>query len=165
MPVLAYLDHEPRLGQGVRLAPDAFVIGQATLAGPAVLEASAVIRADREPVSIGADFHMGSESSIHIDGGWPTRIGNGVWLGARVVAHGCTLGDDVRVEDGGLVLSGSTVGAGSVVAAGSLVTEGAAFAENSYIEGSPGRRLRETTPAECAETARRRGGAQDCGGA
>jgi carbonic anhydrase/acetyltransferase-like protein (isoleucine patch superfamily) len=61
----------------------------------------------------------------------------------------------VRVEDGALVLSRSTVGAGSVVAAGSLVPEGASFPDNSYVEGTPGRRLRDTTPAERAETERR----------
>jgi carbonic anhydrase/acetyltransferase-like protein (isoleucine patch superfamily) len=157
VPIVPYLTHQPELGDGVTLAPDAYVVGRATLAGPAVLEASAVIRADREPVSIGPDFHMGRASSIHIDGGCPTLIGAGVWLGDHVVAHGCTIGDGVRVEDGGLVLSRSSVGTGSVIAAGSLVTEGTAFADNSYIEGSPARRIRETTPAERAETARRRG--------
>jgi carbonic anhydrase/acetyltransferase-like protein (isoleucine patch superfamily) len=150
MPIVAYLHHVPKVGADVSFADDAYLVGQVTLAGPAVLEASAVIRADREPVRIGPGFHMGRQSSIHIDGGSPTIIGAGVWLGSRVVVHGCTLGDGVRVEDGGLVLSGSNVGSGSIVAAGSLVTEGATFASNSYIEGTPGRRIRDTTAAERA---------------
>jgi carbonic anhydrase/acetyltransferase-like protein (isoleucine patch superfamily) len=157
MPILTYLEHVPSVGSDVSLAPDAYVIGQAMLVGPAVLEASAVIRADREMVRIGANFHMGRASSIHIDGGCPTVIGSGVWLGAHTVAHGCTLGDGVRVEDAGLVLSGSIVGSGSIVAAGALVTEGTSFPDNSYIEGSPGRRTRDTTADERAETARRSG--------
>ena len=75
-------------------------------------------------------------------------------MGADAVVHACTLGDGVRVEDGGLVLSNSTVGTGSIVAADALVSEGAAFADNSYISGTPGRRLRETTAEERAETLR-----------
>jgi carbonic anhydrase/acetyltransferase-like protein (isoleucine patch superfamily) len=69
--------------------------------------------------------------------------------------HACTLGDNVRVEDRGLVLTGARVGAGSVVAAGALVTENAEFPAHSYLSGTPARRVRETTPEERAETARR----------
>jgi carbonic anhydrase/acetyltransferase-like protein (isoleucine patch superfamily) len=50
------------------------------------------------------------------------------------------------------VLSTSRVGAGSIVAADSLVPEGVEFPENSYISGTPGRRIRDTTPEERAAT-------------
>lgn len=157
MPVLPYLDHQPRIDSGLILADDAFIVGRVTVSGPATLESCAVIRGDQAAVEIGPDFHMGPRSSIHIDNNKPTIIGRGVWLGAGTVVHGCVLGDGVRVEDGGLVLSGAEVGPGSVVAAGALVTEGAQFPANSYIEGSPGRRTRDTTTAERAATVERTG--------
>jgi carbonic anhydrase/acetyltransferase-like protein (isoleucine patch superfamily) len=97
---------------------------------------------------------MGRGSSIHVELHTPTMIGADVWLGDDVVVHATTLGDGVRVEDGGLVLSTSCVGAGSIVAADALVSEGVEFPDNSYISGTPGRRLRETTPEERAETRR-----------
>jgi carbonic anhydrase/acetyltransferase-like protein (isoleucine patch superfamily) len=77
-----------------------------------------------------------------------------VWVGDDCVVHACTLGDGVRIEDGGLVLSTSRVGSGSIVASDALVTEGAEFPDNSYISGSPGRRVRDTTPEERAATQR-----------
>jgi carbonic anhydrase/acetyltransferase-like protein (isoleucine patch superfamily) len=157
VPVLNYLDHQPRIVGQLDLAADAYIVGNVSLSGPAVLESSAVVRADRASVAIAAHFHMGRGSSIHVDGDGPTQIGRGVWLGAGTVVHGCTLGDGVRVEDGGLVLSHARVGQGSIVAAGALVTEGATFVDNSYIAGSPGRWVRETTVDERAETARRAG--------
>jgi carbonic anhydrase/acetyltransferase-like protein (isoleucine patch superfamily) len=98
---------------------------------------------------------MGSRSSIHLEMDVGTNIGADVWLGDDVVVHGCTLGDGVRVEDGGLVLSNSRVGSGSVVAADAMVAEGAEFPDNSFIEGTPGRRTRETTAEERAETRQR----------
>ena len=52
------------------------------------------------------------------------------------------------------MLSSSSVGAGSIVAADALVSEGAEFPDNSYISGTPGRRIRETTPEERQETLR-----------
>ena len=155
MPVLPYLEHVPVLGQGVSLAEDAFLVGKVTVAGPAVFEASAVLRGDQNRIEVGPRFRIGRGSSIHVELPTPTVIGMDVWLGDDAVVHACILGDGVRVEDGGLVLSNSRVGTGSIVAADALVAEGVEFPENSYISGTPGRRLRATTVEERAETVRR----------
>ena len=80
----------------------------------------------------------------------PTLIGDDVWVGDDAVVHACTLGDGVRVEDGGLVLSNSRVGAGSIVAADALVAEGVEFPPNSYVSGTPGRRLALSIPTRLA---------------
>ncbi len=154
MPVLPYLDRQPHLGEGVRLAADAYVTGAAAVEGPARFEASAVARADQNGISIAPRFRIGRASTVHVDSQYPTHIGSDVWVGDGCVVHGCTLGDGVRVEDGGLVLSGSSVGSGSVVAADALVPEGVTFPENSYVAGTPGRRQRDTTPEEREETRR-----------
>jgi carbonic anhydrase/acetyltransferase-like protein (isoleucine patch superfamily) len=152
MPVLPYLQHVPQLGDEVRLADDAVVVGAVAVAGPARFASSAVARGDQSPISIGPRFYLGPSSTIHVEGWTGTRIGAGVWIGANAVVHGATVDDNVRVEDGGLVLSGSTVGPGSIVAANSIVAENTVFPENSYISGTPGRRERDTTPEERADT-------------
>jgi carbonic anhydrase/acetyltransferase-like protein (isoleucine patch superfamily) len=154
VPLVAYLAWEPQVGPGVVLEEQAFVIGRARVAGPALVRARAVIRSDDSHTAFGPRFVIGEGSTVHVDGGRPTVVGSDVVLGADVVLHGCTLGDCVRIEDGGLVLNGGSVGSGSLVAADSLVSEGASFPENSYIAGTPGRRLRDTTPEERAETRR-----------
>jgi carbonic anhydrase/acetyltransferase-like protein (isoleucine patch superfamily) len=152
MPILPYLDASPSVGQGVALADDAFVVGKVALHGPAVLDSSAVLRGDQNRISVGPRFHIGRGSTVHVEQHTDTHIGADVWLGDDVVVHACRLGDGTRVENGGLVLSTSSVGAGSIVAADALVSEGAHFPEHSYISGTPGRRVRETTPEERAET-------------
>ena len=155
MPILTYLEHTPTVGPGVGLADDAYIVGKVSVAGPAVLKASAVLRGDQNRIVVGPRFHIGRGSTIHVESYSPTQVGSDVWLGDSVVVHACTLGDGVRVEDGGLVLSTSSVGSGSIVTAGSLVAEGAEFPNNSYIDGTPGRRQRDTTPEEREETRRR----------
>ena len=152
MPILPYLEHVPHVGEGVQLADDAFLVGKVSLEGPARLEQSAVLRGDQNRISVSPRFRMGRGSSIHVELATPTVLGTDVWLGDDAVVHACTLGDGVRVEDGGLVLSGSRVGAGSIVAADSLVSENVEFPANSYISGTPGRRLRDTTGEERAQT-------------
>ena len=148
MPLLAYLLHLPEVGADVALADDAFVVGKVSVAGPAMLESSAVLRGDQNRIMVGPRFRIGRGSTVHVELASETQIGADVWLGDGVVVHACELGDGTRVEDGGLVLSTSKVGGGSIVAANSLVPEGAQFPENSYISGTPGKRLRDTTAEE-----------------
>src|SRR5947209_8096274 len=148
MPILPYLEHVPELGEDVRVSADAYLVGRVSLAGPAVLESRAVLRGDQNSIVVGPRFHIGKGSTIHVERHTDTVVGADVWIGDDAVVHATTLGDGTRVEHGGLVLSTSRVGAGSIVAADALVSEGAEFADNSYISGTPGRRVRETTAEE-----------------
>jgi carbonic anhydrase/acetyltransferase-like protein (isoleucine patch superfamily) len=152
VPLLAYLEHEPAAGEDVVLADTAYLVGKVHVDGPARFEHSAVLRGDQNRILIGPRFRMGPRSSIHVELRTSTVIGTDVWLGDDVVVHACTLGEGVRVEDGGLVLSASRVGRGSIVEADALVPEGVEFPDNSYISGTPGRRVRDTTEEERAET-------------
>lgn len=154
MPVLPYLHHQPDVDPDVRLAPSAVVAGMVAVRAPACLAERAVVRGDQSPVSVGPHAALGAGSTVHVENDVPTRIGAWVWVGPGAVVHATTLGDGVRVEAGAAVLSRSWLGAGSVVSAGSLVTEGASFPDNSYLDGTPARRLRDTTPEERAETRR-----------
>lgn len=154
MAVFSYLEDAPDLGADVALHEQAAAVGKVRIAGPAVFEAYAVARGDQSSIRVGPRFHLGERSTVHVELDQGTEIGADVWVGADAVIHATTLGDGVRVEDQALVLSRSSVGAGSIVAAGSLVTEGTAFPENSYIQGTPGRRVRDTTPEEREETRR-----------
>jgi len=154
VPILPYLEHTPSVGEGVLLAEDTYLVGKVRVAGPALFDARAVVRGDQNRIDIGPRFRIGRGSTIHVELPTPTLIGSDVWVGDDAVVHACTLGDGVRVEDGGLVLSNSSVGAGSIVAANALVAEGVSFPENSYISGTPGRRQRDTTEEEREETRR-----------
>jgi carbonic anhydrase/acetyltransferase-like protein (isoleucine patch superfamily) len=154
VPILPYLEHTPIVGEGVVLAEDTYLVGKICVVGPATFAAGAVVRGDQNRIEIGPRFRMGRGSTIHVELSTPTVIGADVWVGDDAVVHACKLGDGVRVEDGGLVLSNSSVGAGSIVAADALVPEEVSFPENSYISGTPGRRLRDTTGEERDETRR-----------
>jgi carbonic anhydrase/acetyltransferase-like protein (isoleucine patch superfamily) len=155
MPILNYLEHRPSIGPDVDVADDATVVGKVRVTGPALINSRAVLRGDQNWIDVAPRFRIGAGSTVHVEFHTPTHIGSDVWVGQGAVIHACTLGDGVRVEDGGLVLSGSVVGAGSVVAADALVTEGAKFPAHSYIAGTPGKRIRDTTPEERQETVRR----------
>lgn len=64
-------------------------------------------------------------------------MGRGVTIGHGAVVHGCTLGDNVLVGMGAVVMNGAHIGANSLVAAGALVTEGTQVPEGSLVVGVP----------------------------
>ncbi len=97
MPILPYLEFRPEIGEGVGIADDAFVLGKVSVAGPAVLESSAVLRGDQNRVVIGPRFRIGRGSTVHVEVHTDTQIGADVWVVDDAVVHATTLGDGTRV--------------------------------------------------------------------
>ena len=154
-----HLPERPRRGDGRRpQVPDsAFVAPNATLVGSVVLHEgasvwySAVLRADNEPITIGARSNVQDGCAFHVDHGLPVTIGEGVSIGHNAVVHGATIEDDCLVGMGAVVMNGAVVGRGSLVAAGALVTEGMQVPPHSLVAGVPAKVRRELTDDEVAK--------------
>ena len=144
MPIYALGGDEPSLPPPGRfwIAPDAHVVGQVTLGEDVGVWFGAVIRGDREPILVGPRSNVQEGAVLHTDPGFPLAVGQGCTIGHRAILHGCTLGDDVLVGMGAIVMNGAIVGARSLVAAGALVTEGKVFPEGSLIVGAPAKVVR-----------------------
>ena len=136
--------------------PSAFVAAEATLIGAVTLEAGAsvwpgaVIRADNEPIIIGANTSIQDGAVLHVDAGKPLRIGRNVTVGHQAMLHGCTIEDGSLVGIQAVVLNGAVIRRHSLVGAGALVTEGKTFPERSLILGSPAKAVRTLSDAEVA---------------
>jgi carbonic anhydrase/acetyltransferase-like protein (isoleucine patch superfamily) len=79
---------------------------------------------------------------------FPLTVGSGVIVGHRAVLHGCTIGDDVLIGIGALVLDGAVVEPGAIVAAGAVVSPGTVIPANTVAVGIPARPTREPTEQE-----------------
>ncbi|GAB7543804.1 gamma carbonic anhydrase family protein [Cupriavidus sp. 8B] len=138
------------------ISESAFVADQSTIIGHAVLgeQVSAwpgsVIRADNEPVTIGARSNVQEGAVLHTDPGCPLNIGEGVTIGHQAMLHGCTVGDGSLIGIQAVVLNNATIGKECLVAAGALVTEGKVFPDRSLILGSPAKAVRQLTDDEVA---------------
>ncbi len=102
----------------------------------------AVIRADRDSVSIGAETNVQDGAVLHCDPGFPLRIGARVTIGHRAVVHGCTIEDGALIGIGAIVLNGAIVGAGALIAAGAVVGEAQVIPPHSLVVGVPAKVLR-----------------------
>lgn len=149
MPLIRTINgHTPQLNEDSWVADNATVCGQVTLAANASIWYSATVRAEFEPIEIGEGSNIQDGCTVHVDPGFPARIGAGVTVGHNVVLHGCTVEDDVLIGMGSVVMNGATIGAGSIIGGGAVVPQGAVIPPRSLVAGVPAKVRRETTDAE-----------------
>lgn len=118
--IVSLAGHTPDLHPDSWVAPNATVIGQVVLAAGASAWYGAILRAEVEVIDIGAGTNIQDGVTIHVDPGFPVRIGAGVSVGHNAVLHGCTVEENSLVGMGAVVLNGAVVGAGSLIAAGAV---------------------------------------------
>ena len=150
VPIYRLGDIEPRLAEGVWVAPGAQVMGDVIMGEGASVWFNAVVRADNEPITIGARSNIQDGSVLHSDLGSPLTIGEGVTVGHKVTLHGCAIGENALIGIGSIILNRAVIGRDSIVGAGSLVPEGKVYPDGVLILGSPARVVRELTAEQIA---------------
>jgi len=136
------------VGDRVFIAENATVIGDVTLADDVSIWFGAVVRADRDRITVGTGSNIQDNAVVHTTPNFPVTIGEEVSVGHGAILHGCTIRDRVLVGMGAIVLNGAVIGEGSILGAGAVVTEGKEIPSNSLVLGVPGKAVRETTPEQ-----------------
>src|SRR5689334_11011809 len=103
-----------------------------------------------DAVTLGEESNLQDGAVIHVDDGFPTRVGRRTTIGHRAIVHAATVGDGCLIGMGSIVLTGAVVGAGSLVAAGALVREGQEIPPGSLVVGAPARVLGPVKPEHTA---------------
>lgn len=142
--ILTYTGIAPVLGEGVRLAPEAAVIGRVHAGMRLTLGRLATLRADGDDIRLGADCRFGERSTVHIaDEMYPTVVGDRLTVGRYALVHACMVGNDCLVGDTAVIMDGAQLGDGAVVAAGALVPPRKELAGGWLYQGNPVRAVRE----------------------
>lgn len=148
--VLAVAGRTPDLHPDAFVASGARVVGSVVLAAGASVWYNAVLRADSDTITVGAESNLQDNVSVHVDAGHPVVIGEAVSVGHNAVVHGCTIGDGSLIGMGSVVLSGAVIGDGCLVAAGAVVLEGTVIPPGSLVAGVPAKVRRDLTDEERA---------------
>jgi gamma-carbonic anhydrase len=147
---------ERHLGAAPKISPSAFVAANATLVGDVTLgeESSvwyqSVLRADIHRIVVGPRSNIQDGSVLHLADEFGVEIGELVTVGHKAVIHACTIGDEVLIGMGAIVLDGAEIGARSIIGAGALVTGGKKIPPGSLVLGSPGKVVKQLTLDEQA---------------
>ena len=146
--LLSLGDKVPSIDDEAWVAPTATVVGSVSVGAGASVWYGAVLRADNEPITIGARSNVQDNCAFHVDKGKPVTLGEGVSVGHGAVVHGATIGDHVLVGMGAVVMNGAVIGDEVLIAAGALVPEGMEVPPRSLVAGVPGKVRRELSDAE-----------------
>jgi carbonic anhydrase/acetyltransferase-like protein (isoleucine patch superfamily) len=148
--VVALGQDRPTLSGTAFIAPGAVLIGRVTIGAEASVWYGAVLRADRDTISVGARSNVQDGCVLHADPGAPLSVGSDVTIGHNATLHGCTVEDLVLIGMGAIVLNGARVGRYSIIAAGTVLAEGQQVQEGVLVAGVPGRVRRDLSEAERA---------------
>lgn len=122
----------------------ACVVGDVTLSPGVSVWYNAVIRGDEGAISIGSNTNIQDCAVLHEE----VTIGSGCTIGHGAIVHGCTIGNNVLVGMGAIVLNGAKIGDDCIIGAGALVTGKMDAPAGSMILGSPAKVVRPLTAEE-----------------
>src|SRR5712692_8655991 len=89
MPIFSIGERRVELrGEHHYIAPDATIIGSVVLEAEVNVWFKVVIRADNDRITIGAGSNIQDGSVLHVDPGYPMRLGRMVSVGHKVMVHG-----------------------------------------------------------------------------
>jgi carbonic anhydrase/acetyltransferase-like protein (isoleucine patch superfamily) len=152
-----YDGHVPRVPDSAYVDPAAVVIGEVALGEHASVWPCAVIRGDVNHISIGEGSNVQDFAMLHVTHkrdsdplGAPLTIGKHVTIGHHVTLHGCTIGDEVLIGIGTLVLDRAVIEPRVLVGAGSLVPPGKRLESGWLYLGNPVKQVRQLTDEEMA---------------
>ena len=139
---MAYLlrasDEDVLICEGARVA------GDVTLAKGVNIWYNAVLRGDEGAITVGENTNIQDGAVLHEE----THVGAGCTIGHSAIVHGCTVGDNVLIGMGAVVLNGAKIGDNCIVGAGALVTGKMDAPAGSMILGSPAKVVRALTEEE-----------------
>lgn len=155
MAIISFRGYTPRLGDAVMVDPQAFVLGDVKLGDDVSIWPGAIVRGDmhrirvghRTSVQDGAVLHITHASDFNPEG-YPLTIGDDVTIGHQACLHGCTIGNEVLIGIGAIVLDGAVVEDRVVIGAGTLVPPGKTLQSGYLYVGSPAKQARPLSEKE-----------------
>ena len=130
--------------ENVLICDGARVAGDVTLGKYVNIWYNAVLRGDEGAITVGENTNIQDGAVMHEE----TVVGKGCTIGHNAIVHGCTVGDNVLIGMGAVVLNGARIGDNCIVGAGALVTGKMDAPTGSMILGSPAKVVRPLTEAE-----------------
>jgi carbonic anhydrase/acetyltransferase-like protein (isoleucine patch superfamily) len=129
-------------------ADESCIIGNVEMGENVNVWYHATIRADLDKITIGTGTNIQDNVVLHVDDGYPLRIGDYVTVGHGAILHGCTVGNNTVIGMGAIVLNSAVIGENCIIGAGALITQNCRIPDCSVVLGNPGKVYRNVTEEE-----------------
>jgi carbonic anhydrase/acetyltransferase-like protein (isoleucine patch superfamily) len=134
----------PRLGYNCFLADNAVVVGEVVMGDNCTVWFNAVVRGDVHSITIGNNTNIQDGAVIHCTYQKArTVIGNNVSIAHNAIVHGCTIGDNVLIGMGAIIMDDAVIGNESVIAAGAVLLPGTIVETGSIYAGVPAIKVKD----------------------
>jgi carbonic anhydrase/acetyltransferase-like protein (isoleucine patch superfamily) len=130
------------------IAPNATVLGDVTLAPLVSIWFGAVLRADKDRITIGEGSNIQDNTVVHTSRNHPVTIGREVSVGHGAILHGCEIHDHVLIGMGAIAMNGAVIGERSILGAGTVITEATRIPPDSVVLGVPGKVVKQTSAVQ-----------------
>lgn len=149
MTIREYDHRNPVVAKSAWVDPSAIVIGDVELADYVSIWPQVVVRGDVNSITIGSQTNVQDGSVLHCthdgpytSGGKSLIIGERVTIGHQACLHGCTIGNEVLIGIGSIILDGAIIENQVMIGAGSLVPPGKRLETGNLYLGSPVKMIR-----------------------
>lgn len=133
----------PELGSNHFIAPSAIIIGDVKAGDDCSFWFNAVVRGDVNSIVMGNMVNVQDGAVIHCTyQKTKTTIGNHVSIGHKAIVHGCTIGNNVLVGMGAIIMDNVVIGDNTIIAAGAVVLENTVVPSGVIFGGVPAKKIK-----------------------
>ncbi len=142
--LISILGKTPQIGENVFIADYAVIAGDVIIGNDSSVWFHAVIRGDVNSIRIGNKVNIQDGAIIHCTfEKTKTIIGDNVSIGHRAIVHGATVGDNVLIGMGAIVMDNAIIPSNVIIGAGSLVLEGSVLESGFVYAGVPAKKIKQ----------------------
>ena len=132
----------------IYVAEGAKIIGDVEIGNDSSVWYNAVIRGDSNRIRIGENTNIQDLAVLHTSHSHALKIGDHVTIGHGVIVHGCTIGNNVLIGMGAIILDGAVIEDYCIIGAGALVTQNKVIEAGSLCFGNPAKVVRKISEEE-----------------
>ena len=137
----------PKFGKNVYLAENATVVGDVVMGDDCSVWFNAVVRGDVNSIRMGNKVNVQDGAIIHCTyQKTKVVIGNNVSIGHNAIVHGCSIGENVLIGMGAIVMDNCEIGSNSLIAAGAVLLENTKVESGSVWAGVPAKKVKDINP-------------------
>jgi carbonic anhydrase/acetyltransferase-like protein (isoleucine patch superfamily) len=137
----------PVIPEDCFIAPNATIVGEVIMGNECSIWFNAVVRGDVNSITMGNRVNVQDGAVLHCTyEKTKVVIGNNVSIGHNALVHGCTIGDNVLIGMGSIVMDNVIIGANSLIAAGAVVLENTIIESGSLYAGVPAKKIKDLSP-------------------
>ncbi len=137
----------PKIPASCWLAENCTVVGDVKMGENCSVWFNAVVRGDVNSIEMGDNVNIQDGAVIHCTyEKTKVKLGDNVSVGHNALVHGCTVGDNVLIGMGAIVMDNAVIGENCIIAAGAVVLENTVVESGSIYAGIPAKKVKDLSP-------------------